>query len=34
MGIQTLAIHSDIDKFSKYTAMADQAIRVGPNQLS
>lgn len=30
MGIQTVAIYSDIDKDSKFVGMADQAYRVGP----
>lgn len=34
MGIQTVAIHSDIDKYSKFVEMADQAYRVGPNPSS
>ena len=31
MGVKTVAIHSDIDKNSKFVEMADQAYRVGPN---
>ena len=31
MGIKTVAIHSDIDKNSKFVEMADQAYRVGQN---
>lgn len=31
MGVQTVAIHSDIDKNSKFVEMADQAYRVGQN---
>ncbi len=34
MGIQTVAIHSDIDKNSKFVEMADRAYRVGPNPSS
>jgi 3-methylcrotonyl-CoA carboxylase alpha subunit len=30
MGIQTVAIYSDIDRHSKFVSMADQAYRVGP----
>ena len=31
MGVQTVAIYSDIDRHSKFVDMADQAYRVGPN---
>ena len=31
LGIETVAIHSDIDANSKFVAMADKAYRVGPN---
>ena len=34
MGIQTVAIHSDIDKNSKFVEMADRAYRVGQNPSS
>ena len=34
MGVQCVAIHSDIDKYSKFVDMADQAYRVGPNPSS
>jgi acetyl/propionyl-CoA carboxylase alpha subunit len=34
MGIKTVAIHSDIDKNSKFVEMADQAYRVGHNPSS
>jgi acetyl/propionyl-CoA carboxylase alpha subunit len=34
MGVQTVAIHSDIDKNSKFVEMADQAYRVGQNPSS
>lgn len=31
LGVQTVAIHSDIDANSKFVEMADKAYRVGPN---
>jgi acetyl/propionyl-CoA carboxylase alpha subunit len=31
LGIETVAIHSDIDANSKFVEMADKAYRVGPN---
>jgi 3-methylcrotonyl-CoA carboxylase alpha subunit len=31
MGIETVAIYSDIDKHSKHVQMADQAFNVGGN---
>ena len=34
MGVQCVAIHSDIDKYSKFVQMSDQAFRVGPNPSS
>lgn len=34
MGIQTVAIYSDIDRNSKFVDLADKAYRVGPNPSS
>lgn len=34
MGVQTVAIYSDIDRDSKFVDMADKAYRVGPNPSS
>lgn len=31
LGVETVAIHSDIDANSKFVEMADKAYRVGPN---
>lgn len=31
MGIESVAIYSDIDRHSKFVDMADRAYRVGPN---
>lgn len=32
MGIESVAIYSDIDRNSKFVSMADKAYRVGENQ--
>lgn len=34
MGIESVAIYSDIDRNSKFVDMADRAYRVGPNPSS
>lgn len=34
MGVKTVAIHSEIDKHSKFVEMADQAYKVGQNPSS
>ena len=34
MGIETVAIYSDIDRNSKFVDLADKAYRVGPNPSS
>lgn len=34
LGVQTVAIYSDIDRDSKFVDMADKAYRVGPNPSS
>lgn len=34
MGIETVAVFSDIDSNSKFVDMADKAYRVGPNPSS
>jgi acetyl/propionyl-CoA carboxylase alpha subunit len=34
MGIQSVAIYSDIDRNSKFVDLADKAYRVGSNQSS
>ena len=34
LGVETVAIYSDIDRHSKFVDMADQAYRVGPNPSS
>ena len=31
LGVQTVAVYSDIDRDSKFVDMADRAYRVGPN---
>ena len=34
MGVETVAVYSDIDRDSKFVEMADRAYRVGPNPSS
>ena len=34
LGVQTVAVYSDIDRHSKFVDMADQAYRVGNNPSS
>ena len=34
MGVQTVALYSDIDKNSKHVSLADEAYYVGPNPAS
>lgn len=34
MGVETVAIYSDIDRNSKFVDLADKAYRVGPNPSS
>lgn len=34
LGVQTVAVYSDIDRDSKFVDMADKAYRVGPNPSS
>ena len=34
MGIETVAVYSDIDKNSKHTQMADKAYHIGPSPSS
>lgn len=34
MGVETVAVYSDIDSNSKFVDMADKAYRVGPNPSS
>jgi propionyl-CoA carboxylase alpha chain len=31
MGIQTVAVYSDADKYSRHTMMCDEAVRIGPS---